>query len=64
MTRGDDVQANFWKLLNNANLGFDCNDNSLNKSQHLTYDENAEVEFISKYNKYDSSNCFLVSTQG
>ena len=51
MTRGDDVQANFWKLLNNANLGFDCSDNSLNKSLHLTYDENVEVEFISKYNK-------------
>ena len=27
VARGNDVQANFWKLLNNANIGFDCNDN-------------------------------------
>ena len=36
---GDDVQVSFWKLLNNANLGFDCRDNSQNKSLHLIYDE-------------------------
>ena len=47
--RGDDVQANFWKLLNNANFGFDCRDNSHNQSLHLIYDGNAEVGFISKY---------------
>ena len=59
MARGDDVQPNLWKLLNNANFGFHCRDNSQNKSLHLIYDENAEVEFISKYSKYDTSNCFL-----
>ena len=37
----------------------DCRDNSQNKSLHLICDENAEVEFISKYSKYDTSNCFL-----
>ena len=39
VARGDDVQANFWKLLNNVNFGFDCRDNSQNKSLHLIYDE-------------------------
>ena len=32
VTRGDDVQGNFWKLLNNANFGFDCRDNSQKKA--------------------------------
>ena len=32
IARGDNVQANFWKLLNNANFGFDCRDNSQNKA--------------------------------
>ena len=32
VVRGDDTQANFWKLLNNANFGFfDCRDNYQNK---------------------------------
>ena len=55
VARGDNVQANLWKLLNNANFGFECRDNSQNKSLHLI----AEVEFISKYGSYDSNNCFL-----
>ena len=53
-SRGDDVQAKFWKLLNNANFGFDCRDNSQNKRLHLIYDKNVEVEFIGKYSKYDT----------
>ena len=32
-------------------------DNLQNRS--LIYDENAEVEFISKYGSYDSDTCFL-----
>ena len=59
VARGDDVQADFWKLLNNANFGFDYRDNLHNKSLHLMYDENPEVEFISKYGSYDNGNCFL-----
>ena len=59
VARGDDVQANFWKLLNNADFGFDCRDNSQNKSLHLIYDEEAEFDFISKYDGYSSTNCFL-----
>ena len=54
---GDDVQANFWKLLNNANFSFDCRDNSQNRSLHLIYDEQAGIEFINKYEVYDSNNC-------
>ena len=59
VARGNDVQANFWKLLNNVNFGFDCRNNSQNKSLHLIYDENAEVEFIIKYIKHTTNNCFL-----
>ena len=59
MAKGDDVQANVWKLLNNANFRFDCGGNSQNKSLHLIYDEDEEVEFISKYGDYNSDNCFL-----
>ena len=59
VARGHGVQANFWKLLNNANFGFNCRDNSQNKSLHIIYDENAKVEFISKYRKHDTNNCFL-----
>ena len=28
VARGDEVQGNFYKLLSNANFGFDCRDNS------------------------------------
>ena len=59
VARGDDLQANFRKLVNNAYFGFDCRGNSRNKYLHLIYDENVEVEFISKYNRYDANNCFL-----
>ena len=59
VARGDDVQANFWKLLNNANFGFDCRGNLQNKSLHLIYDEGKDVDFISKYSKHDSDSCFL-----
>ena len=59
VARGDDVQANFWKLLNNSNFGFDCRDNSQNKSLHLIYDEDAEIEFLTKYQGYKSTNPFL-----
>ena len=47
------------KLLNNASFGFDCRSNSQNKSLNLIYDENAEIEFINKYESYKSENCFL-----
>ena len=43
VARGDDVQANFWKLSNNANFGFGYRNNSQNKSLHLIYDEQAEI---------------------
>ena len=56
---GDDVQGNFWKLLNNAIFGFDCRDNSQNKNLHLICDEQAEIEFTNKCEGYDSKNCFL-----
>ena len=56
---GDDVQGNFYKLLHNANFGFDCRDNSQNKSLHLIYDDYAKIEFINRYEGYKIGNCFL-----
>ena len=56
---GDDVQGNFYKLLQNANFGFDCRDNSQNKSLHLIYDDYAKIEFINRYEGYKIGNCFL-----
>ena len=59
VARGDDVQVNFWKLLNNSNFGFDCRDNSQNKSLHLIHEEDGEIEFLTKYKGYKSTNPFL-----
>ena len=58
VAREDDVQGNFWKLLNNLNFKYDCRDNSQNKSLHLIYNEEAEINFITKYDD-NNSNCFL-----
>ena len=58
VARGDGVQGNFWKLLNNSNFGYDCRENLQNKSLHLIYDEEAEINFIAKYDG-NNSNCFL-----
>ena len=55
VARGDDVQANFWKFLNNSNFGFYCRDYSQNRSLHLIHDEQAEIEFINKYEGHDSN---------
>ena len=59
VARGDDLQANFWKLLSNSNFGFDSSDNSQNKSLHLIYDEDAVIEFLTKYEGCKSTNPFL-----
>ena len=59
VARGDDVQVNFWKLLNNSNFGFDCRDNSQNKIFHLIYDEDTKIEFLTKYEGCKSTNPFL-----
>ena len=49
----------FWKLLNNSNFGDDCRDDLQNKSLHLIYDEETEINFITKYDDGNSSNCFM-----
>ena len=59
VARGDDVQANFWKLLNNSNFGSDCSYNSQNKSLHLIYNKDMEIEFLAKYEDCKSTNPFL-----
>ena len=60
VARGSDVQGSFYKLLNNANFGFDCRDNLQNKTLHLIYDVNAKIELINKYEGFKSENCFLL----
>ena len=45
-------------MLNNSNFGYDCRENSQNKSVHLIYDGEAEINFITKYDG-NNSNCFL-----
>ena len=59
VTKRDDVQGNFYKLMNNSNFSFDCQDNSKNGRLQLIYDEQAEVEFIEKYDSKGKINCFL-----
>ena len=46
-------------MLNNANFGFECRHNLQNKSFKLICDKEAEIEFISKYGRHVSDNCFL-----
>ena len=58
VARSDHVQANFWKLVNNANFGFDCREKSQNKYLHLIYDKNAKVD-VNDANRYEANNCFL-----
>ena len=45
--------------MNNFNFDFDCRDNSQNRNIQLTYNEQAETEFITQYASSDDNNCFL-----
>ena len=59
VAKNDDAQANFYKLMNNSNFGYDCRDHSQNRSIPLIYDEKPQVEFITKYDSSKENNVFL-----
>lgn len=53
------ISGSLIMMLNNENFGFEWRQNSQNKSFNLIYDEEAEIESISKYGRHVSDNCFL-----
>lgn len=59
VVRGDNVQGNFYKLMNNSNFGFDFRNNLQNRSIQFIYDVQKEIEFITQYGSSDDNNCFL-----
>ena len=51
----NDIKKIFYKLINNANFGFVCRNNSNNTKFELIIDEIGEITYIKKYyNLFDS----------
>ena len=59
VVRGDNVQGNLYKLMNNSNFGFDCRNNLQNRSIQFIYDVQKEIESITQYGSSDDNNYFL-----
>ena len=43
------VERDFYKLLNNANFGFDCRNNINNCKPEPIYDEIGEISYIKRF---------------
>ena len=51
----NDIENFFWKLMNNANFGFDCRNNANNTKFEPIIDEINEITYLKKYyNLFDT----------
>ena len=51
----NDIETFFWKLMNNANFGFDCRNNANNTKFEPIIDEIKEITYLKKYyNLFDT----------
>ena len=59
----NDVEKDFFKLMNNSNFGYDCRNNLDNCKFNPTFDELREISYINRYhNIFDEKVSNFVST--
>ena len=60
----NDIKKNFYKLINNANFGFDCRNNANNLKFEPLVDEINELTYIKKYrNLFDNKISSFVNSE-
>ena len=61
-TAKNSVEKDFFKLLNNANFGYDCQNNFDNCIFVSIFDELKEISYLKKYyNVFDNTSKFVLS---